>query len=718
MINRFIYTCIIISTLNIFLHSRINNFDPFYLHVLVLIIFMVIPITAIFIFEILRPINRLQIIINEKIKRITKSIILNKSGNDFEDILNSFTVLFDLNEKIQKQLCENERRIALMIDVLDIGVVEIDGNKDTIINTNKCFSNMIGISKEELLGIKIKDLEITEHDNEYNIINRNSRIGITTELKTENIPVNGHCNIVHSYLDISKRKEKEEELNKSKIRAENSTKSKTILLGNASHDIINLIAAIEGPVEKLQENKNLSSDDNMGLTRILAATSQMFQSVSLLRERTMLETGHSKVKNIPTNLKDLLTNLEETYKNKANDKNLEFIMNGPHLELTGEKINIGWVMLDESKLMAILGNLLGNAIKFTDEGLIMFTVNVLISNANDFRIKFKIDDTGIGIDDLSKENVFNMFEQSTLTTGGKFGGCGQGLSIADQYVQLMGGNIEMVSNLGDGSSFWFTISALKCLPPEELILTNDLIQTTRKFNILAAEDAEDLSEYAKNKFLKLGHSINMVSDGSQVMEELLNNYYDFVFLDIRMPVKDGIDTIKEIRNNQCHLPAIAMTANSSELDIEEYMKIGFDDCCGKPVKTIDLFNIINKYSHKIYVNEYEILEEYSEEEFIRMIDLFEYNYHIRIKEMMKLISNTSNNEIIDLQLEFMELAHKLKGSAAIVYFDAVRRICRVFETLCKQSSFDIDKVEKLLIILEKVVEYTMQQARGIFHKED
>jgi CheY-like chemotaxis protein len=308
-----------------------------------------------------------------------------------------------------------------------------------------------------------------------------------------------------------------------------------------------------------------------------------------------LEAGKLKFEETDFNL---ITLVEETVKllaPRATDK-------GIRLEFSIATDLPPLLRGDPGRLRQVLLNLIGNGIKFTDQGGVFVRVTREASSApTDQRslcMRIEVEDTGIGISPVEASQLFLPFSQADASTTRRFGGTGLGLAISRQIVELMGGKIGQRSQAGHGSVFWFTMTLL--------IASSTRIRSTPSFmaakqkqptdtsalnglRVLVAEDNAVNQRLIEVQLKRFGCTMQCVENGLLVIEALRHNKYDLILMDCQMPELDGYETTRRLRTTEaCQLPIIAMTANAMLGDREKCLEAGMDDYISKPVRLPDL----------------------------------------------------------------------------------------------------------------------------------
>jgi signal transduction histidine kinase/CheY-like chemotaxis protein len=591
--------------------EKINTFNRTNRLIFVMIsMLFFIPILIIITVLVIRPIRILQKRINKHIKVTTdkydKQVQIPNTGNELTILLESYDILFNLiNDKI-KDLHSNDDKMASVIDSIDIGIIEIHGKNKKILNINTYAANTLGVTKEEVLNKKCYEVLCNKSErncdecflvkasdknkqSESLLFNKQLKKSIPIIRNAIQIRVNGSFNIVESFINVSDTKKREKELEIAISKADRATVAKSILMGNVSHDMGNLLAGVKGGAEKLYKRAEQEEEYYKILDLLINDINLMSNSVNLMRERTMLETGRSKLQELPVNILELIETIYSSLYDRAISKGIEFKL------YTDCTLNKCIVAADANKLEAVLTNLISNAIKFTGKGHVSINALIINSNILSMTIRFEIIDTGIGISEDAQESIFEMYEQANEHIQSQFGGFGQGLTICQNYINMMGGDIKFESILGEGSTFFFELTFNKVPTTETILGLNvDGQLDVIPLNILAADDSATIQLVIEDKLEELGHNFKIVSNGEELIEEYNNGDYDLILADIRMPKKGGIEAVKELRAAKCTIPIIALTANFSEVEQEEYFESGFNACIGKPIDIKELQLIINK----------------------------------------------------------------------------------------------------------------------------
>ena len=392
---------------------------------------------------------------------------------------------------------------------------------------------------------------------------------------------------------------KNEIIEAEKEKAQASEKAKHQFLANMSHEIRTPMNAIKGMTDILIR-RNPNDDQKEYLDGIKQSSDSLLFIINDILDISKIEAGKVELEQEPFSVNELVKNVHTIMQFKAEEKGLELLKDIPsgNLNVNG----------DATRLRQILINLIGNAIKFTENGLV--TTSVKSEQVGEkLNLHFCVSDTGIGIEQSNIDKIFESFEQAYSDTSRKFGGTGLGLSISKKLVELHNGKIWVESEKGKGSQFHFIIpyasaeSGAEVKPTEDF--SNNIADTIKGIRILLVEDnafnvvvaQEELEDAIE------GVQVEVAENGLIAVEKLKSSAFDVILMDIQMPVMNGFEATKVIRaldSEKAQIPIIAMTANVLKEEVDLCYQAGMNDFIGKPFETNELlnkiFNLINKIS--------------------------------------------------------------------------------------------------------------------------
>ena len=392
---------------------------------------------------------------------------------------------------------------------------------------------------------------------------------------------------------IKKSKELEEskkELQIAKDKAEEATAAKTNFLANMSHEIRTPLNGIIGTAELLSRS-NLNQDQQQLLDILQSSSNLLIHIVSDILDLSKIEVNKLALNPQPTNIRTCIDNVFQISKSSiiAANKNIDLV-----LEVDSQMAS--YFIFDESRVQQILLNLVSNAIKFTEVGQVSVKLEAKQTTDDIQEITFIIKDTGIGISEQAIKKLFTPFTQVDNTNIRKYGGTGLGLSICKKLVQMMGGCISVDSILGVGSIFSFTIPLKIAIAKanKETIIPAEKTEDKKSIKILVAEDNKINQRIAVKIFEKIGYQVDLADNGQIAVDMQQQNQYNFIFMDIQMPIMDGIQATREIMATQyTNMPlVVAMTANVFSEHEEACRDAGMVDFMSKPFTIERLESVI------------------------------------------------------------------------------------------------------------------------------
>ncbi|MBL4716414.1 MAG: hypothetical protein COC01_05440 [Bacteroidetes bacterium] len=650
--------------------------------------------------------------------------------------------LTDLNEK--KDELEYSHNI---IDRANVSLIVIDSDL-VITEVNQATNRILNYDQDELIGKSFTTVLNNEGflKDVLLYLNKKGRIqSIERSYKTKDgkrklfslsaslfkSKLEGKESFIFTAQDISIFKDADKRLIKARQIAQANSKMKEQFLANMSHELRTPLNAVIGLSKLLMQPENANKQTQY-LTAINFSAENLLNTINDVLDFSKLEAGKMLLNEIDFNLKKKLISILESNKYKADEKKVKLKY---HCDTKIPNVLVG----DDIKLGQILINLIGNAIKFTEDGEISFGATYKEGDSKNASIEFFVSDTGIGIPEKKLKGIFDSFIQVEGDKTRNVEGTGLGLSISKQFVELMGGELTATSTVGIGTKFSFTVK----FPISEKSLMEIIMDDNKSLDlskipkccILLVEDDEYNRLVAKDimegwEFIK---SVDVAENGLIALEKVKNNNYDVVLMDVQLPEMDGLTATKEIRKMDeplCDIPIIALTAHAFKEEVDKCLKAGMDTVVTKPIDSSILQNALLHFIEKTEGKEIEnpdqpnIVEMTSEsnepkkqssqeassidDSNGRLVDLsFLKNLYKgkndKLKEMLELFLRETPDQILKMKEHcekenwdgLRKIAHPMKPKVTYIGISSMKEVITNIEQYSKKQE-NLDEIPGLL----------------------
>jgi len=505
-----------------------------------------------------------------------------------------------------RSLEEREQQLRALVSTAVDGVMIIDAS-GTVQEYNPACERLFGYRADEVVGNNVNMLMPApyrqEHDqylSRYRTTGVKRIIGIGREVEGQRkdgttFPMElsvgearpgGRQVFVGIIRDITARKVAEHSLLEARDQAESASRAKSMFLANMSHEIRTPMNAVLGYTQLIETDPKLPEKYRHPLKAIRTAGNHLIGLIDDILDLSKIEAGAMELNVRDFDLGDLTEGVSEMFRIRCEQKGLRWRLDA--------RIGASKVRGDDRKLRQVLINLLGNAVKFTDRGQVCLKVE-----QNDRCYAFSVEDTGPGITDEARERIFEPFQQAE--EGEAKGGTGLGLAITRRQIGLMGGKLSLDSMPGEGSCFTFELE----LAPAKTALSTPAVTSdtpvrvagSQRVRALVVDDVEDNREVLSGLLERAGVEVATANDGAQALQRMAEQRPDIVFMDIRMPVMDGLEALSRLR--ECWpdegIICVAITASGLLRPRSYYLDAGFDDFIGKPFLLETVSECIGKH---------------------------------------------------------------------------------------------------------------------------
>ena len=492
-----------------------------------------------------------------------------------------------------RSLEDREQRLRALVATAVDGVMIIDAT-GTVQEYNPACERLFGYRADEVVGRNIKMLMPTpyrdEHDQyllRYRATGVKRIIGIGREVEGRRkdgstFPMElsvgearpaGRQVFVGIIRDITARKAAEQSLRIAKEQAESASRAKSLFLANMSHEIRTPMNAVIGYTQLIETDPELPEKYRRPLQAIRVAGNHLISLIDDILDLSKIEAGAMALHVRDFDLGELIEDISAMFRMRCDQKGLVWKADA--------RIDERAVRGDDRKLRQVLINLLGNALKFTDRGQICLSVE-----QSGRRYTFGVEDTGPGVSDEARTRIFEPFQQAE--EGEAKGGTGLGLAITKRQIELMGGILALDTTPGEGSCFHFVLELSSAEGGLESTVEKAHhvmhLLPSQRVRALVVDDVEDNREVLSGLLEQAGVEVARANDGVVALERVAEQRPDIVFMDVRMPVMDGLTAVRRMRERwpDEHIVCVAITASGLLRQRSYYLHAGFDDFIGKP----------------------------------------------------------------------------------------------------------------------------------------
>jgi len=528
---------------------------------------------------------------------------------DVED--NQQRHLAELEKKFDEKtefLRESEDKFQRMFAMNPTGMIITDTDTSKILEANQSFSDILGFSREELIGSSSLQLGIVSEEDRRKSIDiikqvgflKNHELTVYTKTKeprvvlmsTEVLELNKTKQLLTTIYDITDRKEMEHKLVEARKVAERSVVLKERFMSNMSHEIRTPLNAIIGFADLL-ENGPLNFEQKEFVSFVQLSSRNLLTLINDILDYSKIEAGMVRIEKIPFSLRDLFDSLKIIFRENIKSRGL-------YLQCQVEDRIPDVIVGDPTRLTQILTNLLSNAIKFTEHGGINITAELLSNIDNSLQIRFSISDTGIGIEPEKQKEIFQRFVQASDDTTRLYGGSGLGLAIVKSLIEIQKGTISVSSTPNHGTTFFVSLNfGIEPNPQEPELPNFHQNGETSSFDwtprVLIMEDNKLNQLLAKKIFTDFGCETDLAENGEIGVSLARDHAYDLIVMDIQMPVMNGYDAAKKLRTElQLETPILAMTAYIMAGEQERCIEAGMNAYISKPFQKMELYRLVKE----------------------------------------------------------------------------------------------------------------------------
>jgi PAS domain S-box-containing protein len=518
------------------------------------------------------------------------------------------------NDNLTREIAERakaQEAFRIVFEASPIGIALLNNNLE-FVNANRALQLLHDLTRDAIIGHDPVELgwfdsrdalaNLFERElggdgiNEHELCLAHQKLGSRTGLLwARSVDIGDARHTLCFVLDISERKEMEEELRRARRDAETAARAKSEFVANMSHEIRTPLNGVLGISSFLEEESLPQDIREMG--RLIRTSGEMLRRVvDDVLDFSKIESGKLELENEPFSLQESLEWSIGIFRKAALDKQIE-------LKLSVDNNVPRRFVGDATRIRQVLTNLINNAVKFTERGSIQVhvaTVNPASESQGEDALcdlRVEVADSGVGIPPDRIDRLFQSFSQVDASTNRRFGGTGLGLAICKRLVEMMGGEILVESKLGSGSRFTFTVPLVVAAPDPQP--ARKIAYVTKPKRVLIVEDNVINQIVIKRMLERFGHTVDIAPDGDAAVRLVQETQYDLLLTDVNMPGTDGLRAARWIRtlsDAHARLPIVALTASATAMDREACLRAGMNDYLTKPIDAESLRAVVDRWT--------------------------------------------------------------------------------------------------------------------------
>jgi len=625
----------------------------------------------------------------------------------------SVMVITDLtnDKRVEQELIQSELLYQKLFEE-SRDAIYISGVRGELLEVNPAALELFGYTREEMLSMNAQRLYANPEEREkfrqamqkqgsvsnYEVLlvkkdgtEMHCLLSSTTRRNAQ-MEIIGYQGIIR---DITERK-RTDELVRAKALAERSAVMKAQFLANMSHEIRTPMNAVMGMTHLLQDT-HMSAEQKRYVNGIYSASEHLLVLINDILDFSKIEAGKLQLESIEFSLREVLSNIADTFKFKVREKKLDFILN---IDEQLPPVIVG----DPTRLTQILLNLVSNAVKFTEKGKVQLDVRLFTEDKLNATIAFAVADTGIGIEPDKVDFIFDSFSQVNRSDTRLYGGTGLGLTITKKLIEMQGGTISLKSKLGEGTTFLvvlkFEKGAVGSISNHKYTLSEMAANPLGRLRLLIVEDNELNRVVTTDTIKKWGKDIviDIAENGEEAVKKIRKTHYDLILMDVQMPKMNGYEATQYIRKtlHKTDLPILAMTAYATTGEAEKTITSGMNDYISKPFDPKKLYQKIAKLTSKkeiVHLDSPDDMEKISEKR-TEKVEIYEHITNLSFLEesvagdeelktkMLEIMINETPQEIALMEKYYHEknwerlraVAHKFKSSVVYMGLSGLKEV--------------------------------------------